>query len=508
MFLSVEKDENNENYETVINSGAKGVKIPISYLVDKGYVTEDTVNEVFNLNKLDSSLNYYVLVVNGGEEDTQDYCEVGNITFILSWMVENEPVYLCKNYKKYTTITNIQEVQNNVRLKVSLNKNAVSEEYYNSLSDDNKYNFVKDENGIFTLNEENVGKIYSYYRGSVDNNYLKLGKDSSDNDLIWRIVYLDDTNKAKLVLDEEIQLSITKKNGESYYIQKNDNILEFSIPSKPDYYILNYSSSTDTRDHKKDKYDQFYILNYNSNNLLDNMIYLENSVNSSNSIYYKQLLNWYNTTDLNTYSMITNTNNFCKNDFYENRKEDYKDYSYEPSDTFACVYGSYNKYSSDKQPNYTNSLYSSPVGFLTYGDVVRAGLYNSNNNLIDSGSYLLKNINNAYPLVDLYRYVDNSDSDDGYHDVKTYIYYVSNKGLDTDVIYKERRNNLSGSLNYYSLVDENNNYIYDTMRNNGKDGFIWTEAIFRANSIKPSIIIDLTNKKLVGSGTIDDPFEI
>lgn len=514
VFISTKKDESGENYNNAISMGAKGVKIPISYLVDNGYLSDDTVNEVFKLNKLDSSLNYYVLAVNGGEEDTQDYCEVGNITFSLSWMVENEPVYLCKNYKKYTnttieTITNIQEVQNNIRLKVSLDKNAVSEQYYDSLNDNVKTSFVKDENGIFTLNDENVDKVYSYYRGSVDNNYLKLGKDSSGNDLIWRIVYLDDTNKAKLVLDEEIQLSITKKNGGEYYIKKGDKILDFYKRNNSHYYILNFKKYSDPRYPRKDRYDDYdYVIEYNSNDLLNEMISLEEDVINRNSIYYKKMIEWYNTTDLNTYSIITNTNNFCKNNFYKDAAEDYEDYRYEPSDTFACVYGRYSKYSKDKQPNYTNSslFYSSPVGFLTYGDVVRAGLYDSNNNLIDGGSYLLKNSNNSYPLVDEYRYTYDTDSK-GYRWESKQIYYIGNNGLNTSKIYGlDRGSSRDDSWSYYSLMDEKGNYIYNLVSNNGTNGFIWKESIFKANSIKPSIIIDLTSKKLSGSGTINDAF--
>lgn len=505
VFLSVEKDDNNENYEMVINSGAKGVKIPISYLVENGYVSLDTVNSVYKLNELDNSKNYYVLAVNGGEEDTQDYCDVGDITFSLSWMVENKPVYLCKNYKNYVnttieTITNIQEVQNNVRLKVSLDKNAVSEEYYNSLTDDAKTSFVKDENGIFTLNDENVGKIYSYYRCSVDNNYLKLGKDSNGNDLIWRIVYLDDTNKAKLVLDEEIQLSITKKNGEIYYLQKGDKILDFYRKSKEHYYILNYSTSTDTRYKRKNKNDDYYtVINYSDGNLLNEMISLEDNVINSNNIYYKQLIEWYNTTDLNTYSIITNTNNFCKNNYYKDAADDYENYKYEPSDTFACIYGRYSNYSKDKKPNYNNGslFYSSPVGFLTYGDVVRAGLYDSNNNLIDGGSYLLKDSNNAYPLVDLSKYYYDSDNK-GMRSEEIKIYYIDNGGLNIGRVYLEDRgSSTDDKWEYYSLVDENGEYIYDTISNNGKNGFIWTESKFLANSIKPSIVVDLTKTKIL-----------
>lgn len=168
VFMSIEKDENGNSYDAALNMGAKGVKIPVNFLVENGYVDKNTIKEVYKLDKLDDTKNYFVLAVNGGSEDNQDYCDVGEIILSLSWMDENKPVYLCKNYKKYIsnieTIKNIQDVQNSVRLKVSIDKNAVSEEFYKKLSDEEKVDFVKDENGIFTLNDENVDKIYSYYR--------------------------------------------------------------------------------------------------------------------------------------------------------------------------------------------------------------------------------------------------------------------------------------------------------------------------------------------------------
>lgn len=515
VFISTEKDESGENYNNAINMGAKGVQIPISFLVNNGYIDEKTVNEVYKLDDLDNSKNYFVLALNGGEEDNQDYCDVGDITFSLSWMVNNKPIYLCKEYKKYNnvkeTVNNIQEVQNNIRLKVSLNKIAVSSEYYDSLSDDAKNNFVKDENGIFTLNDEGVGKIYSYYRGNVNNNYLKLGKDSRGNDLLWRIVWLNEDNKAKLILDEEIQLKITKKNGEVYYIKQNDRVLDFNKKNREKYYILNYDTETDSRYPRKKRYDDYnYIINYNSSNLLDEMISLEDSMNNNGSIYYKQLLEWYNSTNLSSYSIITKSNNFCKNNYYNDKSDDDEKYLYEPSDTFACRYGRYSKYNKNKQVSYTDSslFYSSPVGFLTYGDVVRAGVPISSGNIIQGGSYLLKNSDNSYPLIDEYRY-DYYRESRGSLDLRRMIYYINSGGLNTGKIYfEERGSSRDDRYTYYSLKDENNEYKFESVSNNGKSASVWYESIFKANSIKPAIIIDISNKKLNGSGTINDAFEV
>lgn len=191
VFITTEKDESGENYNNAINMGAKGVQIPISFLINSGYVDEKTVNEVYRLDELDSSKNYFVLAVNGREEDNQDYCD-----------------------------------------------------------------------------------------------------------------------------------------DEKYY--------------------------------------------------------------------------------------------------------------YEPSDTFACRYGRYSKYNKNKQEDYTRSslFYSSPVGFLTYGDVVRASVPISSGNIIQGDSY--------------------------------------------------------------SLKDESNSYKFDSVQNNGKSAPVWTESIFKANSVKPAIIINLSSKKLNG----------
>lgn len=517
VFIFNEKDEEGVNYNSAINIGAKGVKIPITYLVNKGYIDEKTVSEVYKLEKLDNSKNYFVLAVNGGSENNQDYCDAGDITFTLSWMDEDKPIYLCKAYKKYTetkeTVNNIQEVQYNVRLKVTLNKNAVSEIYYNSLNDSDKSNFVKDENGIFTLNDEGVGKLYSYYRGSVDNNYLKLGKDNSGNDLMWRIVWLNEDNKIKLVLDKEIQLSILKKNGETYYINKKDTILDFNIKNSSNkYYPLNSDQVSDSRYPIKNKYsDRYYIIKINSNNLLNEFTSLEDDINSTSSIYYKTLMNWYNETNLNEYFFITSDKNFCKNNFYRDRSDGDENYSYEPSDTFACIYGRYNGNKKDIKADYTKSnlFYSSPVGFLTYGDVVRAGVsISANGSLNNNNSYLLNEGNLSYPLIDDYKYYFWKDSKGG-RDYNRQIYYIDNNGLNTGKTYKEERvSSNNDTYYYYSLQDENNNFLFEDGNNNGKNGSIMRESTFLANSIKPAIIIDLTNKLLSGNGTNDSPFII
>lgn len=511
VFMSIEKDENGNSYDAALNMGAKGVKIPVNFLVENGYVDKNTIKEVYKLDKLDDTKNYFVLAVNGGSEDNQDYCDVGEIILSLSWMDENKPVYLCKNYKKYIsnieTIKNIQDVQNSVRLKVSIDKNAVSEEFYKKLSDEEKVDFVKDENGIFTLNDENVDKIYSYYRGSVDNNYLKLGKDSSNNDLIWRILWLNDDNKAKLILDKEIELNITKKNGETYTVKKNDKVLSYNKKdSENNYNILNYNIKTDSRYPRKSRYDDYYyIINFNSENYLNEPIALDMYTNNKDNIYYKKLYEWYSSTDLNNYSILTKTNNFCRNDYYSESNSDVEKITYKPSDTFACAYGLSNKNGTKDFKN-ANLFYSSPVGFLTYGDVVRAGISNEGTDIIESGNYLLNDSNNSYPLVDDYYSYFARDSD-GHWKYNRKIYYVENSGLMSGEIYTQyRKSRRDDTTDIYSLVNQNGDYVFNEVKNSGKSGPWLNQTFFLANSVKPAIIIDLTNKKLDGDGTFNNPF--
>ena len=89
------------------------------------------------------------------------------------------------------------------------------------------------------------------------------------------------------------------------------------------------------------------------------------------------------------------------------------------------------------------------------------------------------------------------------------IYYINSGGLNTGKIYfEERGSSRDDSYTYYSLKDENNEYKFESVSNNGKSSSVWYESIFRANSIKPAIIIDISNKKLNGSGTINDAFEV
>ena len=130
---------------------------------------------------------------------------------------------------------------------VEMNKNAVSKEYYESLSDDKKTAFTPDENNIYVYNAEQTDTVYIYFRGAINNNYLKLGSENG-NDLLWRIIWLSDQNKMKLVLDKEIPLEIKNQKGNYIRINSGDNIALYNCSTN--YYILNKNSTDIIKDNQ------------------------------------------------------------------------------------------------------------------------------------------------------------------------------------------------------------------------------------------------------------------
>lgn len=98
VFIETEKDELGNYYSKGINSGGKGVRIPLNTLVDKGYVKESDSNEIKKLSKLTDS-DYYVLLVDGDYPEKQDYCKTGALLTIASWTIDDtkkdKPIYLC-----------------------------------------------------------------------------------------------------------------------------------------------------------------------------------------------------------------------------------------------------------------------------------------------------------------------------------------------------------------------------------------------------------------------------
>ena len=54
--------------------------------------------------------------------------------------------------------------------------------------------------GLYYTNKNTEGNEYTYYfRGDIDNNYVKFGKDKDENDLYWRIVRINEDGSVRLI---------------------------------------------------------------------------------------------------------------------------------------------------------------------------------------------------------------------------------------------------------------------------------------------------------------------
>ena len=492
VYIATEKDDQGNTYEYGINNGGKGVRINVNELVNKGYIDEKLYKTLEKEYKLEDDESYLVWVTNSIKGSSEKECGTNAHEYKVNWEKrEDNVVYLCPyNKKSNEQQITIKELMNNAKIKVDLEKIPVSEDYCKNHADlkcdqeDSKY--TTKENGIFLLYEEESNKVYYYYRGSVNNNYLELGKNNENNSLLWRIIWINDDNKAKLVLDDEIQLTLKNKNGNTLSVNLGDEIFNYDTNNRhhDKYYIFNPTYS---------KLQEGNTLNitmtYKNENLLEKYFYY-NSI--TNDIFYENLVNWYATTDLKKYEItdsnltgtITTKDNFCIN------SSEYKIDSLEKTvvnKTFECT---------------SSSTYSSPIGYLNYGDVLRVGTFDIN----EAGGYLLKNSNNSYPLQDIFEVHNGSNGN--YIDETVRIYSFNNSGLTRKLIHSMQRDRVAPDIkNRYTLKDENGNIIAGPTYNHGT-GLIVDVFKFNVNSIKPSIIIDLNNKVLTGNGTSDNPYKI
>ena len=94
-YVKVEKDKNGNTYANEIVNGSKGVKIPLSNLVNRGYIKEEQANIIYeNNDELEDNKDYYVMFV----EDSENYCDDGSYVSVTSWMDKGDNIYLCDNY--------------------------------------------------------------------------------------------------------------------------------------------------------------------------------------------------------------------------------------------------------------------------------------------------------------------------------------------------------------------------------------------------------------------------
>ena len=533
VYLEMETDEKGNTFKDGLLLGGTAVSIPLNELVNTGYIKNDAIKTLEKEGISDAENNYVLAAVFSGTVDECDN-DQSVIEFKASWDNElknsTEPLYMCEYSTDITNIIQNETVINNIiknetvinkiinnitvlnehlNLKPNLDKIAVSKEFYDNLPEKDKAKYTFDENGVFIYYNEELDTIYSYFRGAVDNNYLKLGKDNNGNDLYWRILWMSDDNRMKLVLDSEIPVYLTNDiTGENYKISEMENktlyYYRFGKSGSSNKYIFvnpKITHTTVTTSKYGDRTtDYFYAVQ--SKDFFNSFIGLEDNPYSNNWFYDKKNKEWFNSTNLNDFSYILKENNFCVN-YCRNYDETLRDFT--PSNDFECKYGVLNSGGGCK---YDKTKYvSSSVGYLNYGDIIRAGIpISSENSLINSGNYLINSENNIL-TSDLYEEDISLPSSLGN-------YYFSDKGLAKRYIsdYSKGKSYCGSTrcIDYDYTLNKIDGETITTLINDYYsygDNFLERTSVFIGEVLKPVIMIDMSDVELSqGDGTKSNPY--
>lgn len=503
VYLATEKDNEGLTYLNGIQNGGKGLYFTVNDLYETGYLDEKTVSTLEKETKKTRN-ELKLLASESVYDDSDTACGTGYIKIDFSWTYNSntEPIYLCPKSIKNTGegYIKIEEAQNNLnivnlvgkKMIVNLDKFAVSQEFYNNQEE--KTNYVV-ENGIYTLYDEKVQKVYNYFRGNVENNYLKFGHDKEGKDLYWRILWLDNNNLMKIVLDDEIPVQITNKNGENITVAQGDKLYQFRPNSGDSYYIYKPKITT-TREKTKWGSDTYYTYFYDKKSQVFNKLFMGQVAGSTstNNIYYDTLIKWFeNSTDLKTFENIT-SDKLCQNDYYNDDSGNYYPYT-----AFDCKKGKTYK---ENKATYNEGFYKGKIGHITYGDIIRSGVGTIGN--FPSNSFLLPKNSNSYVTVDFQNIDNTTSSKTGERSTNTDLYYVTSTGVNYGTFYNQERRTINTDYYYYYTLinnsDEEPVILLDEVQNHGKNGLIIYEETFFANTVKPTMILDLNGKTLKGTG--------
>ena len=121
VFIATETDENGNSYEYGITNGAKGLQFTVQNLYDKGYLSDNIVNDLKKeTNETDLS-KLYILASVSIHTDRENECGSNLILFSNSWdKTKTEPIYLCpyneNNDSGNTIISEIEPIKNGIKL--------------------------------------------------------------------------------------------------------------------------------------------------------------------------------------------------------------------------------------------------------------------------------------------------------------------------------------------------------------------------------------------------------
>ena len=506
VYIAVEKDGNGNTYETGIKNGGKGLYIKVQTLVDNGYLDKSVLDNLKKeTDKLTSELQ--LLAVDAVNKKDDKLCNNSNaIEYTVSWSNNNDkPIYLCP-------YDNVKGNENNIMSnkilkdntintkKVDTSKIAVSTEFKNTLSNEDKAKVTDEENGLF-IDMDNDGATF-YFRGAVENNYFQYGTYKNTNEpLLWRILRINGDGTLRLVLDDVINYSLLDYNSNKIS-RANDTYEVSRIYPAGDYSLMNteiyiprvFTKSGSVLSRTKGTYrnDASYYNFYIYPNLkIEYKPYssaVHNSVGYDNNfIYYKIISNWLN----NTVNIPNNdkliNGKFCQNNYYE-KCSGCTEIFY-PNLDFKCdnnlTINASRKYSGE------NMIINSKYGYMSYGDMLKAGY--AYNVIVENSDTFINNKKNiiSSTLVNRYStgYKGSTSSE--------YYYILSNGGIISD--YTESHTNTSCNGCRDDVYNDNNVFMYKKHR--GK------ESSLKLYYVKPVINLS-ANIEIIGSGTKEDPYTL
>ena len=168
----------NEN-GVVVNENVKNLDVTDSTVYKKDYIIPIVSNVAINPGATHTYTARLIFV------DTKDYAQDENMDKTFSAHIEIGNTVVTKSYKKDDT-----------KSLATLEKLYGSSVVVNSTKPDFSQVATTNE-GIYSA-EDDYGTSY-YFRGAVDNNYIKWGTNSSGQDLYWRIIRINGDGSIRMI---------------------------------------------------------------------------------------------------------------------------------------------------------------------------------------------------------------------------------------------------------------------------------------------------------------------
>ncbi len=128
-------------------------------------------------------------------DEDKSYCTHGSDIYFINNKIQIESVGKDKCFAYFKNIDNITEEISARVIELNGGKKSIEAKTINTPPN---FGAVEQNNvGVFAASDEH-GTSY-YFRGAVDNNWVKFGKNSSSQDMWWRIVRINGDGSVKLI---------------------------------------------------------------------------------------------------------------------------------------------------------------------------------------------------------------------------------------------------------------------------------------------------------------------